>query len=227
MIDARIVWCRSDDDLDLSQFAASLPQAERDELAGFGNSERRRSFVVSRLLLRRTLADILDMPAGDVPLQRDANGRLQLGAPTRCHISLSHSRSLVAIVVADAACGVDIEQPCKVDEMKLAQRYFSAAEARWLASCDEERRRLEFFRLWTLKEAAVKALGEGLANNLARLAFSLEQIEPRQLGEAPALKLWQTVAPDFVLAGAVATQDEVRWRCHEAGMADLARRQRP
>ena len=53
----------------------------------------------------------------------------------------------------------------------LAQRYFTAQEARWLAACIDSERERAFLRLWCAKEAVLKAHGHGLSFGLHRLRF--------------------------------------------------------
>jgi len=91
--------------------------------------------------------------------------------------NLSHSGRHVLIAFArDQALGVDVEA---VDGrhrsiMAIAQRFFAPEEAAALDRLDEAERRLAFLRLWTCKEAVLKALGSGLHFGLDRLRFALD-----------------------------------------------------
>lgn len=72
--------------------------------------------------------------------------------------SVSHKRHWVAAVVADAPVGIDIEhiapRPRKLHDAL-------ADDAEWELMGD--RSWLSFFRLWTAKEAVLKAAGTGIA----------------------------------------------------------------
>jgi 4'-phosphopantetheinyl transferase len=62
-------------------------------------------------------------------------------------------------VTRDAECGVDIEfERNHISGTEIAERFFCPREVEWL-------RRVEsgFTRLWTMKEAIMKAVGLGLA----------------------------------------------------------------
>jgi 4'-phosphopantetheinyl transferase len=70
-------------------------------------------------------------------------------------------------VTLDRAIGVDVEDSRRrVEGPGIARRFFAPAEVRAL-----ERGELAFFELWTLKEAYIKARGQGLALPLRRFAF--------------------------------------------------------
>ena len=71
--------------------------------------------------------------------------------------------------------GVDIEdQTRRVEATELAQSYFSRAEAKAVESAGERARMRTFFQLWTLKEAALKSIGQGLPFGLDAFQFELD-----------------------------------------------------
>jgi len=71
------------------------------------------------------------------------------------------------------AVGIDIETSSQnIDAAALATHYFSAAEARVVAEQNGSARVDTFLRFWSLKEAALKSMGEGLPFGLD--AFDLE-----------------------------------------------------
>jgi phosphopantetheinyl transferase len=57
--------------------------------------------------------------------------------------------------------------------MELAQQYFSVAETKAVAAPDGLASLRDFFRLWCLKEAALKSIGEGLPFGLDAFEFEL------------------------------------------------------
>jgi 4'-phosphopantetheinyl transferase len=87
---------------------------------------------------------------------------------------MSHSGTWVAVALSDAGpVGVDVEQVADVDVDSLARHVLHA---------DETAARLpEFFVYWTRKEAVVKATGDGLAAELARVRVSAPHEPPALL----------------------------------------------
>jgi phosphopantetheinyl transferase len=70
--------------------------------------------------------------------------------------------------------GVDVEDQTKdLEAVELAHQYFSGAEARVVEQGDGQERLLSFFRFWSLKEAGLKSIGEGLPFGLDAFEFEL------------------------------------------------------
>lgn len=89
--------------------------------------------------------------------------------------NVSHSGSHALIALArHLPIGIDIEGPGRARSIDdIAQRYFAPSEAAALRRLPEEQRRVAFLRLWTGKEAVLKALGHGLSFGLDRVEFEL------------------------------------------------------
>jgi phosphopantetheinyl transferase len=70
--------------------------------------------------------------------------------------------------------GVDLEdQTRNLEAAELAQRFFSEAEAKAVEGVGGLARLRTFFQLWSLKEAALKSIGEGLPFGLDAFEFEL------------------------------------------------------
>ena len=122
---------------------------------------------------RQWLAERLGELPGGLRLGRSAHGRPMLEAPTGWDCNWSHSGGLLAIALgARARVGIDIERERRRPRaLELARRFFTAAEADWLATPARGDPSLDFLRLWCAKEAVLKAHGRGLAFGLDRLGF--------------------------------------------------------
>lgn len=219
MIAAEIVWLRDDPGHPGAELATRLSASEQVTFATFSHGERQRSFLLSRLLLRQLLRKHLPVEA--INFTRHDNGRLVLAGNTGWHFSLSHADGCVAVIICRQDCGIDIEKERAAALEKVAARYFSAAENAALAACSPAARATYFFRLWTLKEASVKALGEGLANNMSRLSFDISENTPRLHDQSIGLQLWQTQIAPLWLAAAVKTGEAVDWSIRQIHIAEL------
>jgi len=127
--------------------------------------------------------------------------------------NVSHCRGALLVGIARGQeLGVDIEsQHRKRPVLDLARRFFAAAEASALAGLDEPQRQIAFLRLWSCKEAVVKAIGIGIGFGLARMQFGIDPAgEPVELSvihaSAGAIEDWHVVrlAPTSAHVGALA-----------------------
>lgn len=112
--------------------------------------------------------------------------------------------------------GVDVEWMDRRTDPQLARRYFAPSEIRQLdATSNESEHRELFLKLWTLKEAFIKAIGTGLFTPLDQFAFEdAAGDEPRLVVEHPELargRAWHfesfTPRAGFVAAIAIGVKD--------------------
>jgi len=101
--------------------------------------------------------------------------------------NLTHTRGLVACAMTMVDdLGVDAESSDRrVDFVALARKFFAPSEAEYVSSLPQVDQGPAFLRLWTLKEAFIKAVGKGLSTALAKFSFTLE---PFSFRCAPSLR---------------------------------------
>jgi 4'-phosphopantetheinyl transferase len=149
-----------------------LSDDERARAGRFVFERHRRRFTAARGRLRRLLSSYLEIAPEAVAFQGGRNGKPHL-APTptqdtRLRFNVSHSEEQALFAVAlEREVGVDIEHvDPAVRVLELAGRFFAPEEAAVLRALPPEARHPAFFRLWTLKEALLKASGAGLSGPL-------------------------------------------------------------
>jgi 4'-phosphopantetheinyl transferase len=153
---------------DFAQAARVLSAEERQRAGRFLTGEPRRRYVVSRLVLRRILGACLGVAPDQVRIESNMLGKPQLAGGERIDFNLAHSGDLLLVAVARAIrVGVDVERIRPLnDAQAIARRFFSPHEADWLQERQDAERDRAFFRLWTRKEAVLKATGEGISSGL-------------------------------------------------------------
>lgn len=142
-------------------------EAERGDRCRFENDRRR--FIVAHGALRLILAGCLDVPPEELRLERGRHGKPRLAGSSDLRFSLSHSGELALVAVTrHREVGVDVDRlrPGLPVE-PFVQRFFPASDARFVAAAAGPTERAErFLRLWTRKEAVVKAAGARLVQGL-------------------------------------------------------------
>lgn len=178
----------------ISRLSAKLDRHEQDRAVGFVFEKDRAVFVAAHALLRHVLGSIFESEA--IRFRTNAYGKpeLDLDFEHGVHFNLSHTRGMaVCAICRSHSVGVDVEAMDRsVDVELLAKRYFAAREHRLIAETPSHQRAEIFFRLWTLKEAMLKAVGTGLATPLREFAFALEPgTSTMQLARIEVASEWQ------------------------------------
>ena len=149
---------------------------------------RRAEYIGARLLSRRLLAAELGCSPAELVFTRDEHGRPRLAdMGADLHFSLSHGGGWMACaVLAGALVGIDVEAADRrANALAIARHAFHRSEAEQLAALPLAEQHAAFIRLWTLKEAALKAVGLGISQGLRRPHFQL-QPQLRALSTPPA-----------------------------------------
>jgi 4'-phosphopantetheinyl transferase len=165
-------------DIDLQRrWRAMLDDDENARADRFRFAADRESFTAAHALARAMLSDATGLP---VTAWRYVTG--EFGKPAlagaraggRLSFNISHTRGLVACAIAEDEVGVDVETADRRVDLNLARSVFAPEEERLLNSAPAAARASLFLRFWTLKEAFIKATGEGLARPLKSFSFLLD-----------------------------------------------------
>lgn len=131
-------------------------------------------FAAARLLIKYTAAAALATPPEYLEIAYRLGGRPYLRGFDQIDLSLSHTGDLMAVGLSRTGrIGVDVEPADRLVRLDLLQsQILTPAEAREVAAMPEDRRTAHILRLWTLKEAYSKALGQGLRLGFNEFGFS-------------------------------------------------------
>ena len=174
---ACVLYAPVSSDLEASRRCASiLPDYERERSERFLTKELKTHFEQRRAFRRYCGALALRSKATlkEIVFEETENGRPYLRDRSDLWFSFSSCRlGFIGAWSSTHGIGVDIEdQPIDMKVAELAQMYFTESEARIVG---EGRARLRtFLQLWSLKEAALKSIGQGLPFGLDMFEFELE-----------------------------------------------------
>lgn len=160
---------------------------ERKRSRHFVFERDRRKYVFWRACLRRFLAERIEVPAQLIDFTYGQYGKPVLAplfAKARLHFNLSHSGDLAIIIFSRVGeVGADLESIRVLEGVDdIAAHMCSRSEYTAFRALEPADRTLSFFTCWTLKEAFVKAIGNGLTYPLHRIAVSFSPNEaPRIL----------------------------------------------
>lgn len=163
----------------IAEYIAVLSDGERQQMAQFPFARHRHQYLVTRVLVRHVLSMYRpDVDARHWRFAYNNHGKPRihpLQDPSQSlHFNLSHTDGLVVMAVSRQIIGIDAENlSSKSDIVTDVATFFSAAERSDLQQCGTSQRIERSFEIWTLKEAYLKARGEGLSVPLDSFAFRL------------------------------------------------------
>jgi 4'-phosphopantetheinyl transferase len=173
---------------------AALSAAERARAGRYLRHEDTVRSAATRAALRDVLGAALGLAPQDVAIVVDESGRPSLDPAHRASLdfNVSHAGDHALIAWADhARVGVDIESCSRpADWRALTGEVCAPAEAAYLDSLPLAARADAFMRVWSAKEALLKALGTGIAGGLRAFAV----VPPRDAA-TPATTIVEPAAP--------------------------------
>jgi 4'-phosphopantetheinyl transferase len=209
------------DDTEVQLWWASCAAAARElppQLEILDDEERRRAdrirvtaarhrFVAARALTRRALGHFLETSPKEIRFSYGERGKPLLAHPLGdppLHFNLAHSGDTAVVAVAREVLGVDVEALRPMPSAgRLARRFCSADERRWLAERPADQLGPSFLALWTCKEAYLKAEGIGVGMPLREVSVDPDAARIRSIptdrGNADRWTLLRTELPEPAL----------------------------
>ncbi len=181
----------------LERFVTWLSPDERDRAGRYRFDADRRRFAWTRGVLRALLAFYVGCPPGRIHFGAGPMGKLSLSPAhegVRFNVSHSHEWALIALA-RDRDVGVDVEhyRSLRHELFQIATRFFAPVEVEALRALEPSEQHAAFFRIWSRKEACIKATGQGVSAGLDTFDVSI--------GVEPAVALHVPGRPD----------EETRW----------------
>ncbi|MCR3758495.1 4'-phosphopantetheinyl transferase superfamily protein [Clostridium felsineum] len=136
-------------------FLDFISEKEKEKILKYTRYEDSLRSLQGELILKNILS--LDK----VQLKYNKWGKPELTNDSGIHFNISHSSEWVAVGISSKPIGVDIQKVDKID-LSIAKSCFSKNENEYILSLPSNERKDAFFKLWTLKEAFIKAKGMGL-----------------------------------------------------------------
>lgn len=208
----------------VEEFVEILSADEKTRADRFYFPQHRQRFIVARAKLRLLLASYLDTKPNKVEFEYSDRGKpfLAQSFDNRLKFNLSHSQEIALYgFTLDRKIGVDLEYlNSKTDVEEIAKRFFSAREYAEISSLPALSRLQAFFRGWTVKEAYLKATGDGLAGSLDTVEVCLNPAKVPSLlaikGDTQMAAAWSIYhfapMPNYLATVAVEGQRILDWQ---------------
>jgi 4'-phosphopantetheinyl transferase len=222
------IWPAVVSDARLQELSELLSSDERERAARIRSKLAAQEFIVGRSVARRLLVPHSGVGAANLSLASRLSGKPYV-ADSDVAFNLSHSKGVCALAVGRVReIGIDIEFMNSSADV-CAEDIFGSQEADQFAALPSSEQTEAFYRAWVLKEAYLKATGEGLAGGMKSLEVGFKRgpvVVPVAIRGHADLTPWQFESFDAGagIAGAVAVDaagrpSEIRF--HRIGIEDV------
>jgi 4'-phosphopantetheinyl transferase len=158
----------------ISEWLEVLDEEEKERLYRYRVEFKRIEYLVGRVLVKRVIADYLGVEMKRVAFEANSYGKLYLKDREemdggRLEFNLSHSgKMIVAGFMLGEELGVDVEQT-RPDLVEIGERFFSQEEVDHILGHDgKDLQNQATCKIWTLKEAYIKAQGVGISSEILK-----------------------------------------------------------
>lgn len=143
--------------IDLGMLVGFLNQTDQSRYQRFKNKSRQRQFAMARWLIKNSLEQLYALNTSHDYQLIDYTRWRVIEEDRTYSVSISHSGHFIAIAIADFFCsiGIDIEQHKPRNFAELVKTFSTQNEQDLV--CNHAEQQSLFYRLWTAKEAFLKA----------------------------------------------------------------------
>lgn len=151
----------------------NLSMKEKERARRLVNSQQRRYYIASHTALHAILTLYLPKPSA-IQFRYNDYGKPYLLNDASLYFNLSDSNSVALYAIANREVGIDIESVrSNVQINDIAERFFLPNEIEAFRKLPSDQHLEGFFKIWTLKEAYIKVIGQGLSFGLNRFATNV------------------------------------------------------
>lgn len=152
--------------IELADGETYLSEEEKYRAAQFRFAVHRERFLGARFALRYILSLYLNVAPESIQFNKSSHGKPYIESPkTNVQFNISHADEFAVFAITlDHAIGVDIEKMRDRASQDIAARFFTYEENAALKRAPRDAKLATFYRLWSRKEAIIKALGKGISS---------------------------------------------------------------
>jgi 4'-phosphopantetheinyl transferase len=202
--DISVYWLDLDlKEKDVEGLSAQLSDSERERVASYSTVVQQRRATVGFARRRQVLAEFCGIEPGEITFGSTSTGKpfvaSSAGFDVGFNMSYCGGVGLIAIV-RKRQVGVDVESIAEVpNAQRLTSTIATTLESRELSSLSPHDHAVASLRLWTRKEAYLKATGEGIGAGLKHFSVPLEPIPVSRIlqpfDDGPSWRLYELPCP--------------------------------
>ena len=185
----------------IEAFFSTLSEKDREDFSSL-HPLRRLEKAAGRMLLSRAA---MENGISGFTIEQNKFGKPYIHGDL--HFNISHSADLVMLAAHNSTVGIDVERIREID-LNITRKFATEKEKEYILSApDASEQYRRFFIIWTLKEAYIKAEGEGMHIPLKSIEFTVSH----DLTVTSTNEKWQFktyVTPDNYVYSVAAEKEE-------------------
>lgn len=162
---------RKIEEFNLNHMLTFVSKNRIDKVNKFLRYEDKVRSLIAEILIRVIVHEELGIRNSQIKFSTNSFGKLFLNNCKDFYFNISHSNDWIVCISANCHVGIDIEKIEPIDYLSISKNYFTNKEYEYISQSSCNQQLENFYRIWTLKESYVKALGYGL--NLDTRSFSI------------------------------------------------------
>jgi 4'-phosphopantetheinyl transferase len=153
----------------------------REKIFRFHSDQSKIISLMSAVFARECISKVIGIPPAAVNFNRNEFGKPEVAGSETFHFNISHSENCIAFVHGTKPVGIDVERITGFDA-RLPKRYFTEHERSMLEMSHDKD--LEFYKIWTTKEAYIKMKGSTLAQMIRHVdIYNIRDAEINTINE--------------------------------------------
>lgn len=169
--------CESIENNNINSLLSFISYEKLKRVKNFRNIKVVYRSVLGEILTRYGVCLLNGCMNQEIKINFRENSKPSLIFPQNLDFNISHSGDWVVCAISDKTIGIDVEL-IKNANINIAKRFFTKEEFDYIVNHDEKNINEAFYRVWTLKESYLKAIGKGLTIplNSFSINFNKEKI---------------------------------------------------
>lgn len=184
----------------IERLLSVIPQSHRKRFLELSSKEERYRSLTGEVIIRSMICQLTGLKNEVLNFNYSEQGKPFIDGLPNLHFNLSHSQDWVVAILDEEPIGIDVEFIQSIN-LKVAKRFFSKFEYESLMNLEGTKRLQMFYRIWTLKESFIKAIGKGFSiplssfstitrgNELTTLRYEDKNYYLKEFHIEPAYKL--------------------------------------
>lgn len=159
----------------------NMPKSFKRYLERYTNDKRYNVSLKAYSLLLTKLQEDFKLDIKNEELILNEFNKPYLKVNKDIYFNISHSKDLIALIISDKECGIDIEYINQDAPLNISNKILSDNELNIYNK--EDNKILYLFKVWTIKEAYYKALGVGISLSKLKEECDYSEVKTQLINE--------------------------------------------